>query len=113
MSGSCCNPHLGWMTANFKNGQKRSAWMIYSERLSIMHDTAQNVEEHMTRMMALKSPVERLSMAGSMFDAAKKLMTAGILKENPDLSPDQSSSQAIYRFSASTAPLRAAFDAAA
>jgi hypothetical protein len=51
-----------------------------------MHDTTRSIEERMTRMMALKSPAERLSMAGSMFDASKKLMTAGLLKENPGLS---------------------------
>ena len=51
-----------------------------------MHDTTWSIEDRMTRMMALKSPAERLSMAGSMFDASKKLMTAGLLKENPGLS---------------------------
>jgi hypothetical protein len=43
-----------------------------------MHDTTRNIEEQMTRMMALKSPAERLLMAGSMFDSSKKLITAGL-----------------------------------
>jgi hypothetical protein len=51
-----------------------------------MHDTTRNIEEQMTRMMALKSSAERLLMAGSMFDSSKKLITAGLLKENPELS---------------------------
>jgi hypothetical protein len=51
-----------------------------------MHDTTRNIEDRMTRMMSLKSPAERLSMAGSMFDTSKMLMTAGLLKENPGLS---------------------------
>jgi|WetSurMetagenome_2_1015567.scaffolds.fasta_scaffold68510_3 hypothetical protein len=58
----------------------------YTLYLTCMHDTIRSIEERMSRMMALKSPAERLSMAGSMFDASKKLMTAGLLKENPGLS---------------------------
>ncbi len=47
-----------------------------------MNDTSINIEKRMALMMASRTPVERLEMASSMFDSAKKLMAAGIQKEN-------------------------------
>ena len=39
--------------------------------------------------MIQKSPAERLRMAGSMFESAKQLMRAGMLKEDPSLNEAQ------------------------
>ncbi len=47
-----------------------------------MTDTSLSIEKRMARMIALRTPVERLRMASSMFDSGKKLMKAGILDEN-------------------------------
>jgi hypothetical protein len=43
----------------------------------------------MARMMAEKSPQERLRMASSMFDAGRKLVEAGLRNENGDLTEAQ------------------------
>ena len=54
-----------------------------------MNDTSLSIEKRMAQMMAGKTPVERLRMASSMFDAGKKLMKAGLLNENGSLNEDQ------------------------
>jgi hypothetical protein len=46
-----------------------------------MNDTSVDVEARMARMMSLKTPVERLQMACSMFDTGKKLVEAGIRQQ--------------------------------
>ena len=40
-------------------------------------------------MMAERTPSERLRMASSMFNTARKLMRAGLLHENPSLNEAQ------------------------
>jgi hypothetical protein len=54
-----------------------------------VHDTSPDVTARLARMMALKTPEERLLMASSMFDAAKILMEAGIRHENESVSEAQ------------------------
>jgi hypothetical protein len=46
-----------------------------------MNDTSPDIEKRMTQMMMSRTPTERLRMAGSMFDTARKLMKAGIQHE--------------------------------
>lgn len=40
-------------------------------------------------MMTRKTPLERLRMAGSMFDAGKALMIAGLKRHNPSMNSTQ------------------------
>jgi hypothetical protein len=46
-----------------------------------MSDTSTRIEQRYTEMLMSKSPVERLKMTSRMFDSARKLVMAGILKE--------------------------------
>jgi hypothetical protein len=43
----------------------------------------------MARMMAAKTPIERLRMASSMFDAGKKLVEAGLREKYGELTEAQ------------------------
>jgi hypothetical protein len=52
-------------------------------------DTPLSIERRMIDMIAARSPAERLRMACSMFDAAKKLLMAGLQRENPGYSEAQ------------------------
>jgi uncharacterized protein YneF (UPF0154 family) len=54
-----------------------------------MNDTTPDIEKKMVQIMAERTPTERLRMASSMFDAARKLMRAGLLHENPSLNEAQ------------------------
>lgn len=54
-----------------------------------MNDTPRDVEMRMMQMFAQRTPAERLRMASSMFDAGKKLMEAGLRRENPSLNEAQ------------------------
>jgi hypothetical protein len=54
-----------------------------------MDDTPENVKQLYNEMLMSKSPAERFKMAGRMFDAAKKLVIAGIFKERPDIGESQ------------------------
>jgi hypothetical protein len=47
-----------------------------------MNDTSLSIEKRMALMIASRTPIERLRMASSMFDAGKKLMKAGLQNEN-------------------------------
>lgn len=47
-----------------------------------MNDTSKNIEKKMAMMIMSRTPVDRLRMASSMFDAGKKLMKAGLQNEN-------------------------------
>lgn len=47
-----------------------------------MNDTSLSIEKRMAQMIASRTPVERLRMAGSMFDSGKKLLRAGLLNRN-------------------------------
>jgi hypothetical protein len=46
-----------------------------------MSDTSTGIEQRYREMLMSKSPAERLKMASRMFDSARKLVMAGILKE--------------------------------
>lgn len=46
-----------------------------------MKDTSAEVEQRYREMLMSKSPGERLKMTSRMFDSARKLVMAGILKE--------------------------------
>ena len=52
----------------------------------VMNDTSPEMEERYRAMIMERSGEERLKMGCSMFDAAKALMRAGILDQNPQAS---------------------------
>ncbi|MBI3805906.1 MAG: hypothetical protein HY281_00035 [Nitrospirae bacterium] len=52
-----------------------------------MNDTSPDIESHYRAMIMERSGEERLKMGCSMFDAAKAMMQAGILDQNPHASP--------------------------
>jgi hypothetical protein len=52
-----------------------------------MSDTPPHVEKLYREMLMSRSPAERLKMACDMFDTARALLTAGILREKPHLDP--------------------------
>ena len=52
-----------------------------------MNDTSPDMESRYRAMIMERSGEERLKMGCSMFDAAKALMQAGILDQNPHTSP--------------------------
>jgi len=52
-----------------------------------MNDTSPDMESRYRAMIMERSGEERLKMGCSMFDAAKTLMQAGILDQNPRASP--------------------------
>jgi hypothetical protein len=53
----------------------------------IMNDTSPEMESRYRTMIMERSGEERLKMGCSMFDAAKAMMQAGILDQNPHASP--------------------------
>ena len=55
----------------------------------MISDTPKEIEELMIRLMAQKTPVERLRMASSMFDTGRRLMIAGLRKEYGPLTEAQ------------------------
>ena len=57
--------------------------------LKTMRDTSPDIEARVARMMAERTPTERMRMAFSMFNTAKELITAGLLRENPSLNEAQ------------------------
>ncbi len=63
-----------------------------------MIDTCPETTARMAGMMALKTPEERLRMAGSMFDAGRKLVESGLLHENPFLNKAQLRARIFIRF---------------
>jgi hypothetical protein len=54
-----------------------------------MGDTSMDIEKRYRDMIMAKTPEERLRMASRMFDSARKLVIAGILRERPNLSESQ------------------------
>jgi hypothetical protein len=52
-----------------------------------MNDTSPEMESRYRALIMERSGEERLIMGCSMFDAAKALMQAGILEQNPHISP--------------------------
>lgn len=54
-----------------------------------MIDTPPEIEARVIKMMAERTPDERLRMASSMFDTARELIRASILNENPSLNEAQ------------------------
>ena len=63
-----------------------------------MKDTSKNIEIKYREMLMSLTPEERLKMASRMFDTARKLVIAGILKKNKHLSPSQLRIQIFLRF---------------
>jgi hypothetical protein len=53
----------------------------------VMNDTSPDMESRYRTMIMERSGEERLKMGCSMLDAAKALMQAGILDQNPHASP--------------------------
>lgn len=62
-----------------------------------MNDTSKDIEIRRNRMMALKTPGERIRMVSSMFDTAKTLAEAGIKRNHHSLSRAQMRSQMFMR----------------
>ena len=62
-----------------------------------MNDTPPEIRKRMLSMLAGRSREERLRMAGSMFDTARKLMRAGLKKRNPDVSEKEVRQQTFLR----------------
>jgi hypothetical protein len=63
-----------------------------------MNDTSRAIEIRMGRMIALKSPEERLRMASSMFDAAKMLAEIGLRRKYGQLNRSQLRTRMFLRF---------------
>jgi hypothetical protein len=62
-----------------------------------MNDTSPEIEARMARMMGLKTPIERMRMASSMFDAGKTLLEAGIRQQFGALNEAQMRTQVFIR----------------
>jgi hypothetical protein len=62
-----------------------------------MSDTSLEIEAKMAYMLSLKTPIERLRMADSMFDAGKKLVEAGIREQFGTLNEAQMRAQVFVR----------------
>jgi hypothetical protein len=62
-----------------------------------MNDTSPEIEERLRQLINRKTPAERLQMASSMFDFAKKLVIAGLLHENKNLNNAQLRARAFVR----------------
>ena len=54
-----------------------------------MNDTSIDIEARVARMMAAKTPEERLRMASSMFDTVRELVKMGLIDKNGALSEAQ------------------------
>jgi len=54
-----------------------------------MNDTPPEVQDRVLAMLAERTPEERLLMTCSMYDAGIALLKAGILHEQPDITPAQ------------------------
>ena len=54
-----------------------------------MNDTSVSIEARMARMMAEKTPGERLRMASSMFDLGRKLVETGLRDKYGELTEAQ------------------------
>jgi hypothetical protein len=62
-----------------------------------MDDTLAKVEQRYREMLLSKSPAERLKMASRMYDSARKLVIAGILKERGHLDTPRLRAQLFLR----------------
>jgi hypothetical protein len=62
-----------------------------------MSDTSFEIEAKMALMMGLKTPVERMRMACSMFDTGKTLLEAGIRQQLGALNEVQMRAQVFKR----------------
>lgn len=51
-----------------------------------MRDTSSEITQKISEMFQAKTPLERLKMGSSMYDASKYLVTFGIKQRNPDIS---------------------------
>jgi len=63
-----------------------------------MRDTSPAIEQRMARMIAERSPEERLRMASSMFESARELVRAALLREDPGLNEAQLRARTFVRF---------------
>lgn len=62
-----------------------------------MDDTLAKVEQRYREMLLSKSPAERLKMASKMYDSARKLVIAGILRERGHLDTPRLRAQLFLR----------------
>ncbi len=63
-----------------------------------MTDTPEEIKKQMRLMLKQKSPYERLKMASSMFNSAKRLVISGIMKENPTINEKDLKTKLLQRF---------------
>lgn len=63
-----------------------------------MDDTSPEIAEKMRELMQKKTMKERLEMTCSMIDASKKLVTCGILHNNPTISPRDLKKELFLKF---------------
>lgn len=61
-------------------------------------DTSPEVEARFTRMLMARSDQERLRMASSMFDLARRLVIASIREQSPGISEVELRQQLFLRF---------------
>lgn len=54
-----------------------------------MDDTPPEVQQLYQKMLMSKSPSERVKMACRMFDSARKIMIAAIIRDRPDITATQ------------------------
>ena len=54
-----------------------------------MNDTPKSVTKRISEMLASRTSAERLKMASGMFESGKKLLRAGLLQENKNLTEMQ------------------------
>ena len=52
-----------------------------------MKDTSPQMEERFRQMLMARSPVERLKMACSMHETARRLVISSLLQANPNATP--------------------------
>jgi hypothetical protein len=63
-----------------------------------MNDTAASIEIRRDRMIASRTPEERLRMASGMFDAARALAEVGLRRQYGSLSRAQMRARMLLRF---------------
>lgn len=63
-----------------------------------MTDTHESIKLRYHQMLMGRTPVERLRMGCSMFDAAKQIVKSSILHKNPHCSPQEMKKEIFLRF---------------
>jgi len=64
----------------------------------VSNDTNHRIKSQFYRLMTAKSPLERLKMGCSMFDAAKGIVKSAIREKCPEISPGGMKEEVFLRF---------------